>query len=385
MFHAPPELHTWIEVDGSALRHNLALFRRRVPRPTRICMVVKANAYGHGVEVVAPFVERCGLVDWFAVHSLPEACHVARQTSLPILILGYVPVAALDAAVRPGFRLSVWDPLTVHTLAARGRAHGIDVPVHLKLETGTNRHGLPPRDALGLADLIESLDGIRLEGLSTHYANIEDTTDYSYAARQTTILFEVRRELEARLGRDLVVHSACSAAALLFPHTHLDVVRIGISAYGLWPSRETLVSARSLPGFTPLRPVLSWRARLSQVKRLAAGEFVGYGLEYRTTRPTTLGVVPVGYAEGYPRALSRGSHVLVRGVRAPVRGRICMNIFMVDVTDIPGVALEDVVTLIGRDGDDEVSAAALARECGTIPYEIVARLSGTIPRVLTGG
>lgn len=377
-------MHTWIEVAAEALSHNLASFRRRLPPPTRLCLVVKANAYGHGVEPIVGCALQSGLSDWFAVHSLPEARRVLELTDLPVLILGYVPVAALDDAIHPQLRLTVWDQVTVRALAAKAEACGMVIPVHIKVETGTNRHGVHPGEVVDFARLITELQGIRLEGLSTHYANIEDTTDYSFAARQTKVMEEVRRQLSP-LGGDLIVHTACSAAALLFPATHHDLIRLGIAGYGLWPSRETLVSASSLPGFTPLRPVLSWRARLSQVKPVAAGEYIGYGLTYRTTRATVVGVVPIGYAEGYPRSLSGIGHVLVRGARAPIRGRVCMNIIMIDLTDIPGATLEDVVTLIGRDGDEEIGAATLAAQCGTIPYEIVARLSSSIPRFVTGG
>lgn len=376
-------MHTWIEIDAESLRHNLASFRARLPMPTRLCLVVKANAYGHGVEPIVSCALKSGLVDWFAVHSLPEARQVVALTELPVLVLGYVPIAAIDQAIHPQLRLTVWNAATVRALAAKAEACGTVVPVHIKVETGTNRHGVLPGDVVDFARLITSLPGITLEGLSTHYANIEDTTDYSFAARQTEVMEEVRRQVSP-LGGDLIVHTACSAAALLFPATHHDLIRLGIAGYGLWPSRETLVSASSLPEFTPLWPVLSWRARLSQVKIVAAGQFIGYGLTYRTTRTTVLGVVPVGYAEGYPRNLSNTGHAVVRGTRAPIRGRVCMNIIMVDLTDIPGATLEDVVTLIGRDGDEEIGAATLAAQSGTIPYEIVARLSSSIPRCVTG-
>jgi len=175
-------------------------------------------------------------------------------------------------------------------------ASGVTMPVHIKLETGTNRHGVRPEDTLEMAHLISSLPGIELKGLSTHYANIEDTTDYSYAEKQSRILLDVRGKLQDSGYADIVAHSACSAAALLFPATHLDMIRIGIAAYGLWPSKETLVSATSLPSFTQLKPVLSWKSRISQVKILKSGEFVGYGCTFRTTRLTVLGIVPVGYS-----------------------------------------------------------------------------------------
>jgi alanine racemase len=378
---AQRRLHTWIELGEGAFRHNLTLFRKRIPRTTRICFVVKANAYGHGVRHMVSLAARSAAVDSFAVHALAEAEDVlAVAPGASVLILGYVPLGSLERAVRPGLRLTVWNAETVRGLSSIAHTQNATVPLHLKVETGTSRHGVYPRDALAMADLIRSLPGVRLEGLSTHYANIEDTTDYSYAECQTRVFFDVRRALANARHEDLVVHAACSAAALLFPPTHLDMIRLGIAGYGLWPSRETLVSAAVLPDFSPLKPVLSWRARISQLRAVAAGQFVGYGCTFRTTRPSLLGIVPIGYAEGYPRALSGASHVLVRGSRAPVRGRICMNITIVDLTDIPNVSLEEPVVLIGEDGNEVITAADLAAICGTISYEVVARISPQIPR-----
>ncbi len=376
--------HTWIELNARAYRHNIGHFRKRIPSRTRICVAVKANAYGHGLREMVRISREFVGIDWFAVHTLQEAKEVQDTAPThPVLILGYVPLRALHRAVRPGVRLTVWNPETVHALSSQAHVRGLLVPVHIKLETGTNRHGVHAEDITAFVRLIDALPGIKLEGLSTHYANIEDTTDYSYARHQTEILFGVRNQLHDMGHTDLMVHSACSAAALLFPATHLDMIRIGISAYGIWPSKETLVSASSLPGFEPLRPVLTWKARLSQVKSVPEGQFIGYGCTYRATRSTLLGIVPVGYSEGYPRHLSGRAHALFHGQRAPLRGRVCMNIIMVDLTDVPDAHIEAPITLIGHDGDERVTATDLAALCGTIPYEILARLSPAIPRIIT--
>ena len=182
--------------------------------------------------------------------------------------------------------------------------------------------------------------------------------------------------------RPTVRHTACSAAAILFPRTHFDMARVGIGLYGLWPSRETLVSARErgLSGFA-LSPVMTWKALLAQVKDVPAGGYVGYGRTWRAQRRTRIAVIPVGYFEGYSRALSSRAHVLVRGQRAPVLGRVCMNMFMVDVTDVPGAAAGDVAVLLGRDGEETVSAEALAGWASTIHYEITTRVNPLLPRV----
>ncbi len=224
-----------------------------------------------------------------------------------------------------------------------------------------------------------------LEGLSSHFANIEDTTDDYYPKFQ---LENFRQAIDWFKQRDINVplrHMSCSAASILFPETHFELARVGIGLYGLWPSKETMVSCR-LRGQEALRlkPVLSWRARVAQVKNVARGAYVGYGCTYRTTRPTRLAVIPVGYYDGYDRSLSNAAYVLIRGKRAPVRGRVCMNFFMVYITDIPGVKLEDQVTLIGKDGRDKITADQLATLAGTINYEIVSRINPSIPRVVVG-
>jgi alanine racemase len=182
-------------------------------------------------------------------------------------------------------------------------------------------------------------------------------------------------------GRPPYIHTACTAAALLFAPTHFTMLRTGIGLYGLWPSRETFISCREKGGSVPdFRPVLSWKTRLVQKKLIPEGTFVGYGCSYRTTRPTVLGVLPVGYADGYDRALGNRAHVLIRGRRAPVIGRICMNLTMIDLTDVPGAGLEEEVVLLGRSGDERISAETMAEWAGTINYEIVTRISSLAPR-----
>ena len=237
------------------------------------------------------------------------------------------------------------------------------------------------------ADLEEFVRRVRaeknatLEGLSTHFANIEDTTDHSYADAQLARFEEALATVERLGGRPPIVHTACTAAAILFPNTHFTMLRTGIGLYGLWPSRETRISARERAGSMPdLRPVLSWKTRLVQVKELPAASYVGYGCSYRTTRRTRVGVLPVGYSDGYDRALGNRAHVLVRGRRAPVIGRICMNLCMADVTDVPDARLDDEVVLLGTDGDEAISAETMAEWAGTINYEVVSRINPLLPR-----
>jgi alanine racemase len=222
--------------------------------------------------------------------------------------------------------------------------------------------------------------------VSSHFANIEDTTNHAFAESQIAAFTRITEAVARHHPAPVLRHIACSAAVLLFNRTHLDLARVGISMYGLWPSKETYVSCleRGKPSLD-LQPALAWKTRIVQVKDVPEGAFVGYGGTWRATRPTRIAVLPVGYYEGYDRELSGIAHALVRGRRAPLRGRICMNMCMADVTDIPGTALEDEVVLLGRQGDEAITAEQLAGWCGTISYEIVSRIHPSLPRVVTSG
>jgi alanine racemase len=373
---------TWVEVDADALRGNLEEFRRRLGR-TRLGPVVKANAYGHGMLEVAAVAREAG-VEWLCVNGVDEAVALRRAGhDARILVMGYVPLNRLDAVVELDLCPVVYNPETVRELDALARRRDRRVAVHLKIETGTHRQGIVAEELPGFAELVRQSPGLLLEGVTTHFANIEDTTDHSFAHGQIELFARLADDLQRTCEHRLTRHAACSAAALLFSRTHLDLARVGISVYGLWPSRETLVSCRQeeKPALD-LRPVLTWKTRVAQVKDVPEGGYVGYGCTYRATRPSRLAVIPVGYHEGYDRGLSGVAHVLVRGRRAPVRGRVCMNMCMVDVTDIPGAALEDEVVLLGSQGGERVSAEQLAGWCGTISYEIVSRIHPGLPRVV---
>jgi len=374
---------SWIEIDRSALLHNVRQFRALVGPRRTLLAAVKANAYGHGLLEIAGVLN--GLPDiWLGVHSLEEAAALREAgVRLPVLILGYVPFDGLGEAVRLGARLTVSNERTVARLAEICRRMKRKARVHIKVETGTQRQGLSPSDVSRLARTILGRRELVLEGLSSHFANIEDTTDPSYPRYQLEIFTGTAASLERKGIRIPVKHMSCTASTILFPDTYHTMVRVGIGLYGCWPSKETYLSCR-LQKRRPveLRPVLSWRCRVAQVKSVPRGAFIGYGGTYRTTRPTRLAVLPVGYSDGYSRGLSNASFVLLRGRRAPVRGRVAMNFIVADVTDIPGVRLEDTTTLIGRDGDDACPAEHLASLLGTIAYEILSRINPLLPRVL---
>jgi len=373
----------WIEIDKSALFNNIHNFRSLCERKAKLMGVVKANAYGHGILEISRLALEAG-VDWLGVHSLEEGRLLrTKGFDCPILVLGYIPLEELEESVVNDLRITVYNLDSVSRLAELCRSLKKKVCIHLKLETGTHRQGIAEEDVLQFVKEIQKFPGIVIEGISSHFADIEDTTDHTYFRYQ---LDNFKRTIQKLRMSKIVVpmqHIACTAAIILFPETYFDMVRLGIGMYGMWPSKETYLSCilqERKPLF--LKPVLSWKTRIAQIKKIPKGAFIGYGCTYRTTRDTSLGVLPVGYYDGYSRYLSNASHVIIKGHRAPVRGRVCMNFILVDITDIPGVRLEDEVILVGSDGDEVIRVEDLAVLAGTINYEIVTRINPLIPRII---
>ena len=373
---------TWIEIDRSALIHNVRTFRKLI-NGKKFYGVVKANAYGHGVNLVAPVLVEAG-VDGLAVHSLAEAIELRKLgIDKPILLLGYLPKSDAEEAVKNQIEVTVYNKDTIVALELAARKLKKKAYIHLKLETGTNRQGITYDQLDFFLKLILSLDNVVLKGVSTHFANIEDTTEHHYARYQLNNFLKFKNYIESFNFQNPNFHCACTAATILFPETYFDMVRIGIGLYGLWPSKETYLSWLLIgKNKIELKPVLTWKTIVAQVKEVPQGSYIGYGCTYKTTRNTKLAVLPIGYSDGYDRLLSNKAYVLIKGKRAQVRGRVCMNIIMADISDIENVQLEEEVVLIGRQNSEVISADYLASLCGTIHYEFVSRLSPRIPRVL---
>lgn len=372
----------WVEIDAEAPDWNLRQLRSCSSGRRIFCAVVKGNAYGHGVEEMVRLLPSA---DWFGVNSLDEGLQLRELgVKRPILLVGHVELSRLGEALEADLRLTVYNG---ETLSVLGELAGQDSParLHLMVETGTWRQGVRPEEAVAFARKALSIPGVELEGVATHYANIEDTLNHGYASTQLERFREAVSLLRESGIDPPIKHTACTAATILFEKTHFDMFRAGVGIYGLWPSRETYLSAISSGRPVPeLRPVLSWKTRIAQLKEVPAGSYVGYGCTYRTTRRTLMAVLPVGYADGYDRALGNRAWVLVRGRRAHLMGRVCMNLIMVDVTDVPGVSLEDEVVLLGRSGDEEITAETMADWAGTINYEVVTRISPLLTRKVVG-
>jgi alanine racemase len=346
-------------------------------------VVVKANAYGHGLEVVAPTVaERA---DWLGVNCIDEALAITRLgIQKPVAILGHTPVEQADDVARNGYRQVLYRMDLARALSWSAQKFQTVAKVHLKIETGTNRQGIPVGNLSAFVSEVAKLPAIEIEGAYTHFANIEDTLDPSFAESQVRRFREALTVLERAGIRPSKIHASATAGSLLYENMDFNMVRVGIGAYGIWPSRETQLAARERGRRLSLLPALTWKTRVAQIKDVNTGDYVGYGLTYRASRAMKLVVLPIGYYDGYDRKLSNSGRALVNGQPASVVGRVAMNMTMLDVTDI-GAELDDEVVLIGRQGNIEVRAEELADKIGSIPYEVVARINPLIPRVGVNG
>ena len=385
MAKAPSHLQ-WIELSRRALGSNIEALARFAGKRRAIAVSVKANAYGHGLPQIAAMLQPRDDVAYLTVHSLEEAivCRHAGWTK-KIMMVGPLPPENLEAVFEHDLEPVVFSRETLTALGRLAGQYRKKLRTHLKLETGTNRQGISEKEIKTFASIYRKYTYLgKPYGASTHFANIEDTTSHEYAQHQLDRFNKMVRLLARHEIRPTIRHTACSAALILFEKTRFDLVRPGISVYGHWPSKETYLSYRLSGGDNDIfTPVLSWCTRITQLKDIPEGSFVGYGCTYRTTTPTRLAVLPIGYYDGYSRSISNAGYVLIRGKRAPIRGRICMNLMMVDVTNIKGVRLGETAVLIGTSGRETLTAERLADWSHTINYEILSRLSQATPRKIT--
>lgn len=368
-----------IRVCLDAIAQNARALRDLVA-PARAAFVVKSNAYGHGIVEVArtvePFSHR------LCVYSIEEAA-VLRDSGItrPIFVMGPVQSSELDEARARKAEIALWDTGSYLRAAIdSARKRGERVPVHVKINTGTTRLGLEPHDAHDAIEDYLRLPEIELTGIFSHLAAAEEL-DSPFTLGQLYTFTRALEPVEETLQRSSVRpirHIAASAAAMLWPQTRLDMVRIGIALYGLWPSPQTRVAMNGAK--FDLQPALSLHSSLAAVRSVDAGTPIGYGGSYHAPKRTRIGVVPLGYADGIPRLLSNRGAFLVGGERCPIVGRVCMNMTMIDLAGVPAAQPGAEVTLIGRQGAAEVSADEWGDWAETINYEIVTRLPAELPR-----
>ena len=366
-----------LQIDLAAIRTNCTALRKLVA-PASVAAVVKANAYGHGLAETAFALQ--DVADRLCVYSLDEAVALRDAgITAPVIVLGPIPATDLDVAHAANAAITLWDTgtyaLMVQSVARRRRA---PFRIHAKVDTGLSRLGLSPRSAPRTIEQYMSAPELVVEGIYSHLASAEEL-DSDYTMRQIRELGTASRPFHAQVRDGSIVrHIAASAAAMLWPQARLDMIRTGIAIYGLWPSPETR-KAMPADGFT-LVPALSWRTELVAIRSVEAGQSIGYGCTYHAPRPATIGIVPIGYAEGVPRAAGNRGAMLVEGVRCPIVGRICMDMAFLDVSAAPSAHVGSVVTLIGNDGNSRILADDWGTWSETINYEIVARLPREVPR-----
>jgi alanine racemase len=371
------EFPVWATVDLDAIAYNVAAIKRHVGDRVIVMAVVKANAYGHGLEPVARAALESGAA-WLAVNRLGEGMALRRAgIDAPILVMGYTPTAGATTAVAHDLRLTVTSLPLAKALSAATTLGGKSLPIHVKVDTGMGRLGLLPDEVLGFVRDLRRLPNLEVEGLFTHFA-VADLADKGYTRQQFAIYLEIAAALEREGIRIPVRHVANSAATLDLPETHLDAVRAGIAMYGLHPSGEVEPALA-------LRPALTLKSRVGRVRTLPANSSISYGRTFVTERPTPMALVPVGYGDGYIRLNSNRGVVLIHGQRAPIRGRVCMDQFVVEISGIKDVQPDDEVVLIGQQGDDALSAEEVAAWAETINYEVVTQLMPRVPRVYLRG
>lgn len=369
---------TRAEVSEKSVVHNLKQFKKLIGKGKLLMPVVKSNAYGHGIIDIAKICQKSGLADKLCVASLGEARElISNGIRLPIVILSmYEPdEKAIAAAANKGVAFPLY---TIEQAKLLNKAGGIikkKIKAHLKIDTGTSRVGLLQNQIIPFLKKIKNFKNLELEGIWSHFSSSE--TDAALTKQQWNKFKSSADAAEKEWGRPIPLrHMACSAALILHPYAHANAVRLGLGLYGLYPSEKSKERINLLPA-------LSWKTTLVQIKKIPAGAKVSYGGTYKTKKSIVIGILPVGYFDGYDRGLSNKARVLVKGRRCAVLGRICMNLTMIDVSMVPGVKAGDMATLIGKDGREKISADELAALSGTINYEIISRINPLINRVIT--
>ncbi|MBB5172588.1 alanine racemase [Texcoconibacillus texcoconensis] len=367
--------HTWAEIDLDAIYHNTQVFKKHLSHQTKLMTVVKADGYGHGAYEVAQSAIEAG-ADYLGVAFLDEALDL-RQKGIqgPILVLGYTPPESVQEAVKNDIALTVCSEDVIDRIIEVTERHQKSATVHLKIDTGMGRLGVRSReDALHQSQKLSSSSFIFLEGVFTHFANA-DTQDPTLTKEQFQ-KFNVIVDHLLNHGIHISIKHCCNSAGTInYPDMHLDMVRVGISLYGLQPSHEVDISCLGL------KQAMHFKTKLSALKEVEPGEGISYGYTFHTEKTTSIGTIPVGYADGFSRLLSNKGDVLIRGIRVPIIGNICMDQSMIDLTGLENVHIGEEVTLFGRDNQAFLSVAEFAGFMGKVNYEVVCLIGKRVPRV----
>lgn len=363
---------TQAKIDLDAVEYNYNNTRAKLPQGCKLLGVIKADAYGHGAVELARFLEnKC---DFFGVACIEEAVELKKAgIKTPILILGYVAPAFYDLVVKYDIRIPVFSYDTAKALSDEAVNQGKTVPFHFCIDTGMSRIGFQVNEeSANVCKQICTLPNIEAEGLFSHFATA-DETDLTKALAQREKYKKFVEMLESR-GIQIPIKHLNNSAGIMNFDEYFDMCRMGIILYGLYPSEEVDKS------LLDIKPVMSWLTHISNIKTLEVGREVSYGGTFKTTEPRVIATIPVGYADGYPRCLSNKGRVIINGQYAPIVGRVCMDQFMVDVTDVDGAELDSIVTLVGKDGDAELSMEEVSNAAYSFNYELPCRVARRVPR-----
>jgi len=365
---------TWIEISLDAVEKNVKAFKKHINKASKLMAVVKADGYGHGAVQVAKTAIEAG-AEYLGVAFLDEALELRRAgIKTPILILGYTSPQAVEEAVKHDITITVFTKEVITEIEKAARALNITAKIHVKIDSGMNRIGISdPEEALELCQAIHS-PYLLLEGIFTHFADADNPTDSTYTYRQFEAFQDIIDYLERRQIVIPIKHCCNSAATIAFPDMHLDLVRVGISLYGLYPSEH-------LTDQISLKQAMSFKTKPVMIKTVEACEPISYGCTYRPSDKALIATIPVGYADGLSRQLSNQGNVTIRGKRAPIVGRVCMDQTMIDVTTIQYVDKQDVITIFGDPVDGFISLAEVAQQMHTIHYEAACLIGKRVPRV----
>lgn len=369
---------SYIEINKKNLLHNLKSLKKR--QHSKVAAVVKGNAYGHGaVEVVNCLKDS---VDYFQVNSYEEFQQIRPLTQKPILLLGYVLLENLEEVVLNKGIPGLYTEQNLKKLNEIGKKHNTKLQFHLKIDCFLGRQGILPNQLIAMLNLIKMLEFVELTGVYSHFSNIEDTTDLTHAHKQIDCFKKAVQTLTEYGFRNFETHINATSGFLVSNLLNLatTITRLGIGLYGMWPSQKLKNTCET--STFQLKPVIRWVTHIAQIKTLPPNFPIGYGLTFVTTKPTKIAVIPQGYSDGYDRKLSNIGEVLVKGSKCRVLGRVAMNMFVVDISHLKKVDIEEEVILLGPQKSKSITAEEIAQKLSTINYEITTKISSLLPRVI---
>lgn len=376
-----------IQISKSALKNNIDLIKSLIDESVTLSSVVKGNAYGHSIIEMVPLLQELN-VNHFSVYSSFEAKQVfeVAKNDFTILIMGDINRNDEDWIINNAIEFFVFNISRLEQMLSKAKKSKQILYIHIEIETGMNRTGFNQKDWMQIIELVNAnKDLINVKGLCTHFAGAESLNNYVRVKHQQIVFNKAIRFFKSKEIIPQQIHCSCSAAVLGFPNKNYDMVRVGILQYGLWPSRETFIAYVTKLNINenPLKPILSWKSYIMDIKNVSKGEFIGYGNSFLAENETKVASIPIGYGYGYSRSLGNLGRVIINNNRYNVIGTINMNMFLVDITSSDSIAINDEVILIGSSADIDIPLSSLSNMTDQLNYEVLSRIDKDIPRTIT--